>query len=241
MHTIWSYKGRKLRIAMRILLIEEDFLFGSGMKDHLSNHDYTVDWLDNHKHSANIVFTKEHFDLCIIDIDIPGWDWPKWMVAFNKKPISTPIIAFTRNLEQVESSGVQFNAVLLKQFSNPVDLLNKVHNILQFSSQINNNELKFQGIKLNLNTRKAVVDGKEIKLSTREYAILRILLKNPGQIIPKERILHSIYGWDTHVNGNVLDVHVYNLRRKLKTNYIETVYGVGYAIKNGSGKLGEKF
>ena len=75
------------------------------------------------------------------------------------------------------------------------------------------------------------VGGLPIKLPRREFAVLHKFLENKGQVVPHECLMQSVYGWTSNINSNVLEVHIHNLRRKLKTSRIRTVRGIGYVIE----------
>ncbi len=75
------------------------------------------------------------------------------------------------------------------------------------------------------------VDGKEMTLPRREFALLQKLLENVGQVLSREQIAQSLYGWEEEVDSNALEVHIHNLRKKLNATYIRTIRGVGYMLE----------
>ena len=67
-------------------------------------------------------------------------------------------------------------------------------------------------------------------LSPKEYAILQALLENAGKVVPRNRLMGSLYGWDDDIGSNVLEVHIHNLRKKVAAASLKTVRGVGYRL-----------
>jgi two-component system response regulator QseB len=83
-----------------------------------------------------------------------------------------------------------------------------------------------------------MVDGLVINVPRREFSLLQKLLENSGHVLSREQLMQSIYGWDEDVDSNALEVHIHNLRKKLDTNYIRTIRGVGYMIEKDEGHQG---
>lgn len=75
------------------------------------------------------------------------------------------------------------------------------------------------------------MSGREITLSQREFAILELLATNAGRALPRSRIEESLYGWDSDIGSNALEVHIHHLRKKLDNNWIRTIRGVGYMME----------
>jgi two-component system response regulator QseB len=78
--------------------------------------------------------------------------------------------------------------------------------------------------------RVATLDGNELALTAKEFALLEALLRRPGAVLSRERLEESIYGWGEEVGSNAVEVHLHNLRRKLGSKLIQNIRGVGYRI-----------
>ena len=85
-------------------------------------------------------------------------------------------------------------------------------------------------IEVNVANRTVVRDGEPVELSTREFALLHALLDHTGQVMTRQRLEQTLYGWDDDVGSNTIEVYVHHLRRKLGADLIRTVRGVGYVI-----------
>ena len=72
------------------------------------------------------------------------------------------------------------------------------------------------------------VNGEELNIPRREFSLLQKLLENVGQVLSREQLMQSLYGWEDDVDSNTLEVHIHNLRKKLGSNFIRTIRGVGY-------------
>lgn len=86
------------------------------------------------------------------------------------------------------------------------------------------------GLSLDLRTRRAVVDGREIELTAREFALLEVFLRHPGQVLSREQLLSHVWGYDYDPGSNVVEVYVGYLRRKLGEGVVSTVRGMGYRL-----------
>jgi DNA-binding response OmpR family regulator len=80
----------------------------------------------------------------------------------------------------------------------------------------------------------AALDGRDVPLSRREFAVLSLLMERPGIIRSKSEIEERLYGWHEEVESNAVEVHVHNLRAKIGRAAIETVRGLGYRMRSGS-------
>ena len=89
-------------------------------------------------------------------------------------------------------------------------------------------------LSLNPATREVFLDGTEVSLSAREFAVLEALLEHPGRPLSRSRLEERLYGWEGQVESNAVEVHVHSLRRKLGADFIKTLRGVGYMVPRAS-------
>ena len=90
--------------------------------------------------------------------------------------------------------------------------------------------ISFGGLTLDLRTRRALVDGRQVELSSREFALAEELLRHPDQVLSREQLLSRVWGFDFDPGSNVVDVYIRYLRAKLGADRIETVRGSGYRL-----------
>ena len=91
--------------------------------------------------------------------------------------------------------------------------------------------LAVDGLSLDLHGRRAIVDGRQVELSAREFALAEELMRNPDRVLSREQLLSRVWGYDFDPGSNIVDVYVGYLRAKLGSEHIETVRGMGYRLK----------
>ena len=95
--------------------------------------------------------------------------------------------------------------------------------------------LQYRNLTLNPTSHSVMIDDTPINVPRREFALLQKLLENSGQVLSREQLMQSMYGWDDDVDSNTLEVHIHNLRKKLNAHYIRTIRGVGYMAEKNEG------
>ena len=115
-----------------------------------------------------------------------------------------------------------------KPFSMPV-LLEKIRVILRRRGNTGeDSRLRYRDLTLDLDTREALLDGRLLDLTAREFELLHTFLAAPGRVFTREMLLAKLWGYDFYGDERVVDSHIKNLRHKLGRDYIDTVRGVGY-------------
>ncbi len=217
---------------MRILLIEDDVTLGKITKEYLYKKGYTIDWLKDGE-SAQFALQKELFDLALLDLGLPKILGLDLLQTIRNQGITLPVIITTaRDSLQDKIEGLDSGAddFLAKPFKLD-ELEARIRACLRRVSGHAEMILQVDNIALNPVSHIVTVDGLPVRLPRREFAVLHKLLENKGQVVPHERLIQSVYGWAGNISSNVLEVHIHNLRRKLKTSHIRTVRGVGYFIE----------
>ncbi len=95
--------------------------------------------------------------------------------------------------------------------------------------------LHYRNLTLDPAAHAVYLDNELMNLPRREYSLLYKLLENQGNVLSREQLMQSIYGWDEDVDSNALEVHIHNLRKKLNANFIRTIRGVGYIVEKAEG------
>ena len=91
--------------------------------------------------------------------------------------------------------------------------------------------IEFEKIKLNLKTYSVEIDDEIVDLTLKEFKILKSLIQNYPQVVTREKLLDSIWGYDYFGDTRIVDAHIKNIRKKIKLPYIKTVKGIGYTLK----------
>jgi two-component system response regulator QseB len=216
---------------MRILLVEDDELLGSGLDDALTRGHYAHEWVRDGR-SALRAATTSDFDLVILDLGLPHLDGMEVLKQIRGRGNATPVLILSaRDATQDRIRGLNAGAddYLVKPFDLE-ELLARVRAIERRRSGVSTNEVRRGELVLDLGAMSVVYAGAPVDLPRREFMLLKKLIESPNQVFSRRQLEESIYGWETDVESNTIDVYVHHLRRKLYPEVIKTVRGVGYRI-----------
>lgn len=214
---------------MRILLVEDDELLGDGVRAGLSQDGYTVDWLKDGE-AGQRALKSERFDLIVLDLGLPKMSGLGLLQHLRAEGDSTPVLILTAR-ETVEDRVKGLDSGADDYLTKPFDLdelTARVRALLRRSSGRADTTLTYGNITLDPASHTVTVDDSPINFPRREFALLHKLLENNGQVLSREQLMQSIYGWEEDVDSNALEVHIHNLRKKLNATFIRTIRGVGY-------------
>ncbi len=186
------------------------------------------------------------FDLIILDVMLPGIDGLQICKILRANNIFTPILMLTaRKSEADRVVGLEVGAddYLTKPFDKR-ELIARIQAIVRRSQGHAQSIIETGDIKVNLDTRTIEAAGKPLHLTGKEYGILELLSLRKGSTLTKEMFLNHLYGGMDEPEAKIIDVFICKLRKKLAdatdgSNYIETVWGRGYVLRDpneGSGK-----
>lgn len=222
---------------MKLLLIEDEPQIANLVKAGLEREGYAVDWLaDGKDGEKRIELYHDDYDLVILDLMLPGKDGIEITKHVRSKGITLPILILTAKSyvdDKVSALDGGADDYLTKPFDFK-ELLSRIRTLLRRPKDTLATELRCGGVILNPGSRKVFMDGKEVKLTLKEFGILEYLMRHPNKVVTRDDILFNV--WDFHFDSfsNVVDVHINHLRRKLakgkRKNFLETIRGVGYRI-----------
>ncbi len=217
---------------MRILLVEDDALLGEGIQTGLSQDGYTVDWLTDGK-KAHQALQHEVFDLLVLDLNLPGLSGLDLLRALRSRASDMPVLILTaRDTVSDRVAGLDCGAddYLVKPFD--IDELSaRMRALLRRSAGRASPSIVNGELSIDPSTHHVTMKGRDITLSQREFAILELLAVNAGRALPRSRIEETLYGWESDVGSNALEVHIHHLRKKLDNKWIRTIRGVGYMME----------
>ncbi|MFC7671942.1 response regulator transcription factor [Mycolicibacterium sp. GCM10028919] len=173
------------------------------------------------------------FDLLVLDIGLPGMDGFAVLERLRAEGSSIPVIVLTaRTSVQDTVAGLEGGAddYVPKPFRFE-ELLARVRLRLATDRGGDLTALACGGLRLDLRSRRAHVDGRTIDLSAREFALAEAFLRHPGQVLSREQLLSQVWGYDYDPGSNVVDVYVRYLRRKLGAERFVTLRGMGYRLE----------
>jgi len=214
---------------MRVLLVEDDELLGSGVSDALARAHYPHEWVRDGRTALRAALENE-FDLIILDLGLPVLDGIEVLDRLRQRDNRTPVLILSaRDATRDRVAGLNSGAddYLVKPFDLE-ELFARVRAIERRRSGGATNQLRQGPLVLDLSTMSVRYEGKEIELQRREFMLLRKMMENPNQVFSRAQLEQSIYGWDADLESNTIDVHVHHLRRKLYSDVVKTIRGVGY-------------
>ena len=217
---------------MRVLLAEDDDLLGDGLKTGLKQEGYTVDWVKDGQSAENARLDNE-FDLVVLDLGLPKKAGLEVLKQLRNSGKHIPVLILTaRDSVQDRVTGLDSGAddYLVKPFDLE-ELCARLRVLQRRTAGRSAPVIIHGGISLDPAAHKVLLNGDAINLSMREFVLLQHLMENIGRVIPRARLEEKLYGWDAEVESNSLEVFIHHLRKKLGTDFIRTVRGVGYMIE----------
>lgn len=217
--------------TMRILLVEDDPQLGDGLSVGLRQLGFTVDWMADGR-LADQALQDEPFDLVVLDLGLPGSPGMNVLRQARQRGLSTPVIVLTaRDATGDKIAGLDAGAddYVVK----PIDLdelAARIRALLRRSAGRAAPLIQLGSITLDPAARRVTQSGREVELPGREFALLQLLLENAGRVLTRSQIEQSLYGWQDEPDSNALEVHIHHLRKKLGSDLIRTLRGVGYTI-----------
>ncbi|NUZ06608.1 response regulator transcription factor [Piscinibacter koreensis] len=215
---------------MRLLLIEDDELLGSGLGDFLRLEGHGVDWARRLGEVER--YRNEPFDAWLIDWQLPDGSGLDWLRARRARGDLTPALMLTaRDLLDDRLRGLDGGAddYLVKPFA-PEEMVARLRAICRRSAGSAGARVRLGDVGVDLAARCAWLGSERVDLTSREWAVLEALLLRPGRIVSKPELERLILGFASELASNALEVYVSSLRRKLGRDVVETVRGMGYRV-----------
>ena len=215
---------------MRLLLLEDDSLLGEGLRDYLRSEGHVVEWFTRLR-DAQVVVT-EPFDALLIDWQLPDGSGVEWVRQLRARKIDTPVLVLTaRDLLSDRILGLDSGAddYLVKPFE-PEELVARIRAVRRRTTAQGAPRQQFGAVQIDTNTRSVWLDQRRVDLTPREWAVLDALASRAGRIVSKPDLEALVAGLDGEISSNTLEVHIFNLRRKLGRSLVENVRGHGYRI-----------
>ncbi|HMW18867.1 MAG TPA: response regulator [Accumulibacter sp.] len=218
---------------MRILVIEDDELVASGLKQGLSQAGFTVDLADSAEAAADSL-RDGAFDLAVVDIGLPQADGLTLIRHLRAQGNTLPVLVLTARgslEEMVCGLDVGADDYLAKPFQ-LAELCARLRALLRRSHARGDNCLRHNGLTLDISRQQAILNGELLELTRREWVLLEALLLASPNVLSKERLVQILTGWDKEITSNAVEVYVSRLRSKLAAGgiNIRTVRGIGYRI-----------
>jgi two-component system response regulator QseB len=216
---------------MRLLLVEDDAILGDGLKEGLTMEGYAVDWLTDGA-QADEALKLNHYDLIVLDLNLPRMDGISVLKSLRKRKDSTPVLVLTARdgvSERVAGLDNGADDFVCK----PFDLAEVCARLRALARRHEGHAsplLEHKGVTIDPAAHQAFYNGNPVDLSQKEYEILSYLMTHIGHVTSRARLEEALYAWGSEVESNAVEVHIHHLRKKLNVNLIRTIRGVGYII-----------
>jgi DNA-binding response OmpR family regulator len=215
----------------RILIAEDEPRLASFLEKGLRSNGFVTSVAEDGT-KASMMARDDEFDLLVLDLGLPGKDGTEVLRELRASGQRMPVIILTaRDDGSDKVGGLEGGAddYVTKPFRFE-ELLARVRARLRDERTVERTVLRAGTVVLDLRTRRAATDGRTVDLTAREFTMLEVLIRHAGQVLSREQLLSHVWGYDYDPGSNVVDVYIGYLRRKLGSNSIETVRGMGYRL-----------
>lgn len=223
---------------MKILVVEDEHRIAQSIKKGLEQERMAVDLAFDGIEGYDLAI-DEDYDVIVLDLMLPGMSGLEICNKLRKEKKQTPILILTAKgqvEDKVEGLNKGADDYLTKPFAFE-ELIARIKALSRRPQEINKEILSVDDLSLNTNTFEVKRGKKEIRLSSKEYALLEFLVRHPRQILSKDQIMNHVWSYETDILPNTVEVYIRNLRNKIDRGFdyplIQTVRGFGYRIGKG--------
>ena len=217
---------------MRLLVIEDELDLAKPLCKMLRDSGYAVDYAANAEEGEEFLFAASYAAL-LLDVNLPGQSGLQLLQQLRARKNLLPVLLLTaRDTTQQKIDGLNSGAddYLVKPFVFE-ELLARVQALIRRSNGRASSVIRRGNLELDGTAKTLHNNGKQTYLSAREFAILSIFLENMGRVLNKQQIEEKLYSWDSELDSNAVEVHISNLRKKLGSDLIKTIRGLGYIVE----------
>jgi DNA-binding response OmpR family regulator len=215
----------------RILIVEDEERIASFVRKGLDASGFTTTVVGTGAEAVDYAVTGG-FDLMLLDLGLPDTDGFDVLRRVRSLGVDIPVVILTaRDGVRDTVTGLEIGAddYVTKPFRFE-ELLARVRLRMRNERPTELTVLRAGGLALDLRTRRVAVEGTSVDLTAREFSLLELLMRHPGQVLTRQQMLSHVWGYDYDPGSNVVDVFVRALRRKVGAERIVTVRGMGYRL-----------
>lgn len=216
---------------MRVLLAEDDASLGDSLQSWLQCDGYAVDWVQDGA-QADAALATHDYQCVLLDRGLPGLEGDAVLRRLRARRATLPVILITaRDTVADRVAGLDMGAddYLVKPFDLE-ELSARMRAALRKQAGQASVELRHGDLALDPVAKQVTLAGAPVQLTAREFMVLEVLMRHPTHVVARARFEEALYGWGEEVESNAIEVHVYNLRRKLGGGRIVTVRYQGYRL-----------
>ncbi len=217
---------------MQILLVEDDLPLATGLQSILCKHGYVVNHVENGKDCLHAINTQPP-NFVILDLGLPDMDGLTVLKHIRHKIASLPVLLLTaRDSISDKVAGLDSGAddYLAKPFEIN-ELLARLRVFERRISKVESTLITVGDVSLDTASYEVRLKGVLQELSRKEFLLLKNLMINTGKVLTRNTLQSQLYSWGEEVASNALEVHIHHLRKKLGSDFIKTIRGVGYKLQ----------
>ena len=220
---------------MRILLAEDDASQAESIQSWLVLDGYNVDWVDRGDYAIHAI-EQHQYDCILLDRGLPQATGDEILQALRQHHIETPVIFITAQdsiHDRVNGLDLGANDYLVKPFSLE-ELSARVRSQMRQRQQHASHQIQYANLSLDTQAKVLMQDQHTVNLTAKEYQILYKLMQKPEHVVTREQLEESLYAWGDEIESNAIEVYIYQLRKKIGSELIKTIRGLGYRMNQAS-------
>ncbi|MES1939806.1 DNA-binding response regulator [Salinisphaera sp. T5B8] len=218
-----------------VLVIEDDESLRAGLDSGLRQAHFRIVAAGDAV-SALAALAVHEFSVIVLDLGLPDMDGVSLLKRIRRDGYTVPVVILSARDaldERVRGLDAGADDYVLKPFALQ-ELLARVRAAIRRGVGQASHRLSHGAVELDTASWETRVDGAPVALSRRQFALLAELLRNEGRVLTSDHLEAAVYGWNTDIESNAIQVHIHALRRKLPDGLIRTVRGVGYMVPEAS-------
>ena len=218
-------------MIMRILLIEDEAALARPLMDHLAVDHHIVEWFST-LDDAHSAARASEYDVVLLDLQLPDGDGLGFLKSLRDRRNPTPVIILTaRDKVSDRINGLNLGAddYVIKPFDLD-EVKARIHTVCRRSADHLAQTVQIRDLNICLADHSVEQAGQAIRLTTKEWQVLEVLVRRKSKIVPKESLEAAIYAYGDEVESNALEAHISRLRAKLGKDLIVTHRGLGYTL-----------
>ncbi|APO69319.1 response regulator protein [Rhizobium gallicum] len=216
---------------MRILLVEDDKMIGEAVRDHVAAAGHAIDWMCTIG-DAEAAAGSVDYGLILLDLQLPDGRGIDFLKRLRDDGMAMPVIILTAR-DQISDRIEGLNAGADDYLVKPFDLGELQARIMAVARRYDANPrtiIRIADIEIDRPQHRLAIAGEPVVLTSREWAVLDLLIARPGAIVPKDRIEEALYAFGSEIESNTVEVYVSRLRKKIGRDRIKTARGIGYTL-----------
>lgn len=219
---------------MRILLVEDDRILGASLQRAIEKRGYGIDWLQDGE-SAVLALNDAEYHLFIFDINLPKLSGLELLKRLRGMKNDAPVMMLTARdtpLQKVEGLDSGADDYLVKPFDLE-ELIARIRALLRRTgARLTNTILTCGAVELDPAASVVKNNGAPVTVTAREFRLLKLLMERADKYITKNDIEYALYDAESMAESNTIEVTIYNLRKKLGTDFIKSLRGIGYIVNS---------